>query len=76
MHRHLSVRLNLPNGSKMDHSDGSSIPKYEGSQRFKELEDWLALFVIHLEQTQYGGPDQDHEQVLLSADFLKGQALL
>jgi len=53
IHKHLSVRLDLPAGSKMSCSDGFSVPKYEGSQRFKDLEDWLALLVIHIEHTQY-----------------------
>jgi len=75
IHYHLAVRLVLPDGSKMTRSDGSSIPKYEGSQRFKDLEDWLALLVIHFERIQYGGLDRDHKSVLFVADYLRGRAL-
>ena len=75
IHYHLLVRLVLPEGSKMTRSDGSSIPKYEGSQCFKDLEDWLTLLVIHFECIQYGGLDRDCERLLFVADFLKGRAL-
>ena len=75
IHKHLSVRIVLPKGAKMNWSDGSSVSKYKGSQRFKDLEDWLALLVIHLERTQYGGTNRDRERVLVVADFLRGQAL-
>jgi len=75
IHYHLSVRLVLSDGSKMTRSDGLSIPKYEGSQHFKNLEDWLALLVIHFERSQYGGFDRDRECVLFIADYLKGRVL-
>jgi len=55
--------------------DESSIPKYEGSQRFKDLEDWLALLVIQFECIQYGSFDRDHKHVLFVADYLKDRAL-
>jgi len=75
IHIHLSVRLVLPEGSKITHSDRSSILKYEGSQCFKDLEDWLALMVIHFEHIQYGSFDRDCEHVLFVADYLKDRAL-
>jgi len=59
----------------MTYSDGSSIPKYEGSQCFKDLEDWLALLVTHFECIQYGGFDRDGEHILFIADYLKCRAL-
>ena len=49
IYKHLSVRISLPDGEKMDHSDRSSVSKYKGMQRFKDLEDWLALLIIHME---------------------------
>jgi len=67
IHYHLSVRLVLP--------DGLLVPKYERSQCFKDLEDWLALLVIHFECIQYGGFDRDCECVLFIADYLKSRAL-
>ena len=76
IHKHLLMRLDLPAGSKMSHSDGFSVSKYEGSQRFKDLEDWLALLVIYIEHTQYNSRDRDHEHVLMTTEFIKGQALL
>ena len=35
IHKHLSVRISLPDGAKMGHSDGSSVPKYEGTQSLR-----------------------------------------
>ena len=75
IHYHLAVRLVLPDGLKTTRSDGLSIPKYEESQHFKDLEDWLALLVIHFECIQYGGLDRDRECVLFVADYLRGRAL-
>ena len=75
IHIHLSVRLVLPEGSKITDSDRLSISKYEESQRFKDLEDWLALLVIHFEHIQYGSFDRDRKHVLFVADYLKGRAL-
>ena len=75
IHYYLSVKLVLSEGSKTTCSDGSPISKYKGSQHFKDLEDWLALLVIHFECIQYGGFDRDHKHVLFVADYLKNRAL-
>jgi len=75
IHYHLSVRLVLPDVSKTTCSDRSLIPKYEGLQCFKDLEDWLAPLVIHFEHIQYGGFDRDHKCMLFIADYLKGRVL-
>jgi hypothetical protein len=71
---HVSVRLNLPEGTKPRRADHSSVGKYEGASKFGDLEKWLTDLVVLFEVSMYGGQDRDKERVLSTLEFLDGEA--
>jgi len=71
---HVSVRLSIPEGTKLRWAEHSSIGKYKGSSKFGDLEKWLTDLVILFEVMMYGGEDRDKEKVLSTLEFLDGEA--
>ena len=61
---HVSVHLNIPEGTKIHRVEHSSIGKYEGSAKFSDLEKWLTDLVVLFEVSMYGGGDHNKERVL------------
>lgn len=68
--QHLTVRLRIPEGTKLRRMDGKTVGLYEGGRTYDELEKWLYDLVIYLQSSQYGGPDRDDECVLAINEFL------
>ena len=54
---HVSVHLNLPEGTKPRRADHSAVGKYKGSAKFSDLEKWLTDLMILFEVSMYGGAD-------------------
>ena len=71
---HVSIRLSIPEGTKVRRADHSSVRKYEGTSKFSDLEDWLTDLVVFFEVSMYGGPDRERERVLTTLEFLDGEA--
>jgi hypothetical protein len=71
---HVSVRLSIPEGTKLRQAEHSSVSKYEGSSKFGDLEKWLTDLVVLFEVSMYGGADCDKERVLSTLEFLDGEA--
>ncbi|KAF5382164.1 hypothetical protein D9615_004468 [Tricholomella constricta] len=74
MHERLSVRLSLPDGMKSRRADSKSIGTYSGSAKFGDLEEWLSSLVVMLAVSQFGGEEHDQERVLITSEFLDGEA--
>jgi len=72
--KHVSVHLNIPEGTKLWQAEHSSVGKYKGSSKFGDLEKWLTDLVILFEVSMYGGEDRDKERVLSTLEFLDGEA--
>ena len=70
----LGVRMVLPDGYKIRKGDGKSVGLYSGSQKFGDLEEWLTNLVVMLAVNQYGGTDRDAERILVTSEFLDGDA--
>src|ERR1700733_2910927 len=71
---HLTVRLKIPEGTKVRRADTSSVGQYHGSPKFSDLENWLINVVVMLQAIQYGGDDRDQERMLCIPEFLNGEA--
>jgi len=71
---HVSVRLNLPDGTKVQRAEHSSIGTYEGSFKFSDLEEWLTNLMVLFKISMYGGEDRDRERVLCTLQFLNSEA--
>jgi hypothetical protein len=74
MRDHLTVRLRIPEGTKLRRAEHSSVGKYEGSSKFSDLENWLTDLVVLFEVSMYGGRDRERERVLTTLEFLDGEA--
>ncbi|KAF5371870.1 hypothetical protein D9615_009523 [Tricholomella constricta] len=74
MHERLSVRLSLPDGMKSRRADSKSVGTYSGSAKFGDLEEWLSSLVVMLAVSQFGGEERDQERVLITSEFLDGEA--
>ncbi|KAF5378467.1 hypothetical protein D9615_007023 [Tricholomella constricta] len=74
IHERLAVRLSLPDGMKSRRADSKSVGTYSGSAKFGELEEWLASLVVMLAVSQFGGAERDQERVLITSEFLDGEA--
>ena len=74
VHEHVSVRLNLPDGTKVRRAEHSSVRTYEGFFKFSNLEEWLTNLVVLFEISMYGENDRDRECVLCTLQFLEGEA--
>ncbi|KAF5377165.1 hypothetical protein D9615_006318 [Tricholomella constricta] len=74
MHERLSVRLSLPDGMKSRRADAKSVGTYSGSAKFGDLEEWLSSLVVMLAVSQFGGAERDQERVLITSEFLDGEA--
>ncbi|KAF5372743.1 hypothetical protein D9615_010099 [Tricholomella constricta] len=74
IHERLAVRLSLPDGMKSRRADSKSVGTYSGSAKFGELEEWLASLVVMLAVSQFGGAECDQERVLITSEFLDGEA--
>ncbi|KAF5381373.1 hypothetical protein D9615_008424 [Tricholomella constricta] len=74
MHERLSVRLSLPDGMKSRRADSKSVGTYSGSAKFGNLEEWLSSLVVMLAVSQFGGEGRDQERVLITSEFLDGEA--
>jgi len=69
----MSVRLSIPEGTKVYRADHTSVRKYEGSSKYSDLENWLTDLVVLFEISMYGGQDQECERVLPMLEFLGGE---
>ncbi|KAF5370233.1 hypothetical protein D9615_010059 [Tricholomella constricta] len=74
MHERLLVRLSLPDGMKSRRADSKSVGTYSGSAKFGDLEEWLASLVVMLAVSQFGGAEHNQERVLITSEFLDGEA--
>ena len=57
IHEHVSVHLNIPEGTKPRQADHSFVEKYKGSSKFRDLEKWLTDLVVLFKVSMYGGQD-------------------
>ncbi|KAF5378533.1 hypothetical protein D9615_007196 [Tricholomella constricta] len=74
MHERLSVQLSLPDGMKSRRADSKSVGTYSGSAKFGDLEEWLSSLVVMLAVSQFGGEERDQERLLITSEFLDGEA--
>ncbi|GLB42650.1 hypothetical protein LshimejAT787_1200990 [Lyophyllum shimeji] len=74
IHERLAVRMVLPDGAKPRRGEAKSVGSYSGSAKFADLEEWLTNLVVHLAVSQFGGTDRDAERVLITSEFLEGDA--
>ena len=71
---HLTIRLKIPEGTKVHKADTNSVGHYSRLPKFSDLENWLINVVIMLQAIQYGGDDRDQEHMLCIPEFLDSEA--